>query len=58
MVAAEAEVRKNNWQVVISIVDSGGHLVMLQRLEAQTGSIEIATESHHIGSAAPPDQST
>lgn len=43
MVAAEAEARKNNWQVVISIVDSGGHLVMLQRLEAQTGSIEIAT---------------
>ena len=43
MVAAEAEARKNNWQVVISIVDSGGHLVMLQRLDAQTGSIEIAT---------------
>ena len=29
MAAAEAEARKNNWQVVISIVDSGGHLVML-----------------------------
>jgi glc operon protein GlcG len=43
MVAAEAEARKNNWQVVISIVDNGGHLVMLQRLDAQTGSIEIAT---------------
>ncbi len=43
MLAAEAEARKNNWQVVISIVDSGGHLVMLQRLDAQTGSIEIAT---------------
>lgn len=43
MVAAEAEARKNNWQVVISIVDGGGHLVMLQRLEAQTGSIDIAT---------------
>ena len=43
MVAAEAEARKNNWPVVISIVDSGGHLVMLQRLDAQTGSIEIAT---------------
>ena len=43
MVAAEAEARKNNWPVVISIVDGGGHLVMLQRLEAQTGSIEIAT---------------
>ena len=43
MVAAEAEARKNNWQVVISIVDSGGHLVMLQRLDAQTASVEIAT---------------
>ena len=43
MVAAEAEARKNNWPVVISIVDSGGHLVMLQRLDAQTGSVEIAT---------------
>ena len=43
MVAAEAEARKNNWAVVISIVDGGGHLVMLQRMEAQTGSIEIAT---------------
>ncbi len=43
MVAAEAEARKNNWQVVISIVDSGGHLVMLQRLDAQYGSVEIAT---------------
>jgi glc operon protein GlcG len=42
MVAAEAEARKNNWQVVISIVDTGGHLVMLQRLEAQNASVEIA----------------
>jgi glc operon protein GlcG len=40
MVAAEA--RKNNWQVVISIVDTGGHLVMLQRLDAQNASVDIA----------------
>ena len=40
MVAAEAEARKNNWQVVISIVDSGGHLVALQRLDAQTASVD------------------
>ena len=26
MAAAEAEARKNNWQVVIAIVDTGGHL--------------------------------
>ena len=43
MAAAEAEARKNNWAVVISIVDSGGHLVALQRLDAQTASVDIAT---------------
>jgi glc operon protein GlcG len=43
MAAAEAEARKNNWQVVIAIVDSGSHLVMLQRLDsAQYASIDIA----------------
>ena len=43
MAAAEAEAIKNNWQVVISIVDNGGHLVALHRLEAQTASVDIAT---------------
>ncbi len=44
MAAAEAEAKKNNWPVVISIIDSGGHLVLLQRLDnTQYGSIEIAT---------------
>jgi uncharacterized protein GlcG (DUF336 family) len=42
MVAAEVEARKNGWQVVISIVDTGGHLVMLQRLEAQNASVDIS----------------
>jgi uncharacterized protein GlcG (DUF336 family) len=42
MVAAEAEARKNSWQVVISIVDTGGHQVMLQRLDAQNASVDIA----------------
>ena len=42
MAAAEAEARKNSWQVVISIVDNGGHLVALQRLEAQTASVDIS----------------
>lgn len=42
MAAAEAEARKNGWQVVIAVVDTGGHLVMLQRLEAQNASIDIA----------------
>ena len=41
MVAAEAEARKNNGLVVITIVDTGGHWVMLQNLEAQHASIDI-----------------
>jgi glc operon protein GlcG len=31
--AAEAEAKANNWNVVISIVDDGGHLLWLQRLD-------------------------
>jgi uncharacterized protein GlcG (DUF336 family) len=31
--AAEAEAKKNNWAVTISIVDDGGHLLWLQRLD-------------------------
>ncbi|HEV8307607.1 MAG TPA: heme-binding protein [Methylomirabilota bacterium] len=43
MAAAEAEAKKNNWPVAIAIVDSGGHLVMLHRLDnTQFASIEIA----------------
>jgi glc operon protein GlcG len=43
MAAAEAKAKQNNWNVVISIVDSGGHLVMLQRLDGtQLASIRIA----------------
>ena len=41
--AAEAEARKNNWNVVICIVDEGGHLMYLQRMdETQLASVEIA----------------
>jgi uncharacterized protein GlcG (DUF336 family) len=41
--AAEAEARKNNWNVVICIVDEGGHLIYLQRMdETQLASVEIA----------------
>lgn len=43
MAAAEAESTKNNWQQVIAILDSGGHLVMLHRMDnAQYGSVRIA----------------
>jgi glc operon protein GlcG len=43
--AAEAEAQKNNWPVVIAIVDTGGNLTMLQRLDnAQFGSVEVARQ--------------
>ena len=45
MAGAEAEAKKNNWPVVITILDSGGNLVMSQRLDgAQFGSVEVARE--------------
>jgi len=41
--ASEAEAMKNKWNVVIAVVDDGGHLVYLQRMDGtQTGSIDVA----------------
>lgn len=41
--AAEAEALKNKWNVVIAVVDDGGHLIYLQRMDGtQTGSVEVA----------------
>ena len=43
--AAEAEALKNGWRVTISIVDDGGNLLYLQRLdEAPVGSIVVSQE--------------
>jgi uncharacterized protein GlcG (DUF336 family) len=43
MAAAEAEATKNNWGIAIAIVDSGGNLVMLHRLDnAQLSAARIA----------------
>ncbi|ATQ67213.1 MULTISPECIES: GlcG/HbpS family heme-binding protein [Methylosinus] len=42
--AAEAKARESGWNVVIAIVDDGGHLMLLQRLDGtQPASSEIAT---------------
>ncbi len=42
--AAEAEAVKNNWAVTLAVVDDGGHLLWLQRLDgAAPISAEIAT---------------
>ncbi len=41
--AAEAEARKNNWNVVITVLDDGGNIVYLQRMdETQIGSVDVA----------------
>jgi uncharacterized protein GlcG (DUF336 family) len=40
---AEAEAQKNGWKVVIAVVDDGGHLVHLARLDGtQTSSVDTA----------------
>jgi glc operon protein GlcG len=45
LAGAEAEAKKNSWNVVISIVDPGGQLVAMSRLDnTQFGSIEVARE--------------
>jgi len=42
---AEAEARKNHWSMAIAVLDSGGHLVMLERMDGtQLGSIEVARD--------------
>jgi glc operon protein GlcG len=44
-VAAEAEATRNRWNVVIAVVDAGGHLVHLRRMDgAQIGSVAVAQE--------------
>ncbi len=46
--AAEAEALKNNWAVTIAIVDAGGHLLSVQRLDgAPPISAHIAPAKAH-----------
>lgn len=46
--AAEAEALKNNWAVTIAIVDEGGHLLWLQRLDGAAAiSAHIAPAKAH-----------
>ncbi len=43
MAASEGEARRNGWNMVIAVVDDGGHTVLLQRLDnAQISSIDTA----------------
>jgi uncharacterized protein GlcG (DUF336 family) len=43
LAAAQAEAIANKWAVVIAIVDTGGHLVLLERMDVtQYGSVDVA----------------
>src|SRR3984893_16347915 len=41
--AAEAEAAKNNWAMVITVLDDGGNLLYLERMDgAQLGSVDVS----------------
>jgi len=43
--AAEERAMEDNWTVVITIIDAGGHPILLRRIDGtQIGSIEIALQ--------------
>ncbi|MGH7958011.1 MAG: GlcG/HbpS family heme-binding protein [Opitutaceae bacterium] len=45
LVAAQAEAARNNWNVAIAVVDSGGHLVAFERMDStQYGSVVVAQD--------------
>lgn len=43
--AARRAAEENNWSVVIAVVDDGGHLISLQRMDGtQKGSVRVAEQ--------------
>ncbi|HET9206122.1 MAG TPA: heme-binding protein [Burkholderiaceae bacterium] len=47
--AAEAEATRNGWAVTIAVVDDGGHLLWLQRLDgAAPSTAQIAPAKAHV----------
>ncbi len=55
--AAAAEAAANKWTVVITIIDEGGNLMYLERMdETQIGSIQVAQEKARsaVGFKRPP----
>jgi glc operon protein GlcG len=43
--AAEAEAKKNNFTMVICVVDDGGHVILLERMDGtQLGSVQVAQD--------------
>ena len=50
--AAEAEAAKNKWAVAIAIVDEGGHLIHLAKIDnTQYGSIDVAIQKAQTSAA-------
>ena len=50
--AAESEARNNKWNVVIVVVDEGGQLLYLQRMDGtQYGSVDVAIKKARTSSA-------
>jgi glc operon protein GlcG len=46
--AGQAEAKKNNWNMVISVIDTGGNLVALERMDGtQLGSIQVSQDKAH-----------
>jgi glc operon protein GlcG len=43
--AAQAEALDKSWRMVVAIMDAGGHLVLLERMDnAQFGSVQVAQD--------------
>jgi uncharacterized protein GlcG (DUF336 family) len=43
--AAQAEALRNDWLMVVSVMDTDGHLVLLERMDnAQFGSVQVAQD--------------
>ena len=43
--AAQAEAASNGWYMVVAVMDAGGHLVLLERMDnAQFGSVQVAQD--------------
>lgn len=43
--ASEAEAKKNNFTMVICIVDDGGHIILLEKMDGtQLGSVQVAQD--------------
>lgn len=52
LAAAQAEAVKNKWNVAISIVDAGGHLVAYERMDStQHGSVLVSQEKAQTAAA-------